>query len=130
MSENLIPGFSLVPNSLVEDQQTIPGFTKAEPEKVPVPRQSNFVKADEKKKKAAVEETAPAPTTAKEVEKKVKDGDSQLKVGGSESQEDKLKKADTQFDKDFKYFDKDNICLLYTSPSPRDPIGSRMPSSA
>ena len=22
------------------------------------------------------------------------------------------------------------ICLLYTSPSPRDPIGSRMPSSA
>ena len=23
-----------------------------------------------------------------------------------------------------------NICLLYTSPSPRDPIGSRMPSSA
>ena len=24
----------------------------------------------------------------------------------------------------------DRICLLYTSPSPRDPIGSRMPSSA
>ena len=24
----------------------------------------------------------------------------------------------------------DNFCLLYTSPSPRDPIGSRMPSSA
>ena len=24
----------------------------------------------------------------------------------------------------------DKICLLYTSPSPRDPIGSRMPSSA
>ena len=23
-----------------------------------------------------------------------------------------------------------NSCLLYTSPSPRDPIGSRMPSSA
>ena len=23
-----------------------------------------------------------------------------------------------------------DICLLYTSPSPRDPIGSRMPSSA
>ena len=23
-----------------------------------------------------------------------------------------------------------NTCLLYTSPSPRDPIGSRMPSSA
>ena len=22
------------------------------------------------------------------------------------------------------------VCLLYTSPSPRDPIGSRMPSSA
>ena len=26
--------------------------------------------------------------------------------------------------------DKVYICLLYTSPSPRDPIGSRMPSSA
>ena len=25
---------------------------------------------------------------------------------------------------------KDNICLLYTSPSPRDRIASRMPSSA
>ena len=24
----------------------------------------------------------------------------------------------------------DTSCLLYTSPSPRDPIGSRMPSSA
>ena len=24
----------------------------------------------------------------------------------------------------------DNICLLYTSPSPRDQRGSRMPSSA
>ena len=24
----------------------------------------------------------------------------------------------------------DTNCLLYTSPSPRDPIGSRMPSSA
>ena len=23
-----------------------------------------------------------------------------------------------------------NICLLYTSPSPRDPVSSRMPSSA
>ena len=23
-----------------------------------------------------------------------------------------------------------SVCLLYTSPSPRDPIGSRMPSSA
>ena len=26
--------------------------------------------------------------------------------------------------------DKNNICLLYTSPSPRDQRGSRMPSSA
>ena len=26
--------------------------------------------------------------------------------------------------------DSDNICLLYTSPSPRDPTKSRMPSSA
>ena len=25
---------------------------------------------------------------------------------------------------------KHTACLLYTSPSPRDPIGSRMPSSA
>ena len=27
-------------------------------------------------------------------------------------------------------FDGDNICLLYTSPSPRDGLLSRMPSSA
>ena len=26
--------------------------------------------------------------------------------------------------------DESLVCLLYTSPSPRDPIGSRMPSSA
>ena len=26
--------------------------------------------------------------------------------------------------------DHDNNCLLYTSPSPRDPVSSRMPSSA
>ena len=30
----------------------------------------------------------------------------------------------------FKFKDKQNICLLYTSPSPRDRYGSRMPSSA
>ena len=28
------------------------------------------------------------------------------------------------------FFDEDNDCLLYTSPSPRDISGSRMPSSA
>ena len=28
------------------------------------------------------------------------------------------------------FFDLSNDCLLYTSPSPRDGIGSRMPSSA
>ena len=27
-------------------------------------------------------------------------------------------------------FDEDYLCLLYTSPSPRDPKTSRMPSSA
>ena len=27
-------------------------------------------------------------------------------------------------------YDNFHVCLLYTSPSPRDPIGSRMPSSA
>ena len=30
----------------------------------------------------------------------------------------------------FDDFDKDNVCLLYTSPSPRDDWLSRMPSSA
>ena len=29
-----------------------------------------------------------------------------------------------------KYWNDDMICLLYTSPSPRDPSISRMPSSA
>ena len=28
------------------------------------------------------------------------------------------------------FIDRDNICLLYTSPSPRDRTRSRMPSSA
>ena len=28
------------------------------------------------------------------------------------------------------FFDKEKPCLLYTSPSPRDDISSRMPSSA
>ena len=28
------------------------------------------------------------------------------------------------------YFDEQNVCLLYTSPSPRDGLLSRMPSSA
>ena len=32
--------------------------------------------------------------------------------------------------KDFKKFDKHKPCLLYTSPSPRDQVVSRMPSSA
>ena len=32
--------------------------------------------------------------------------------------------------KDFKKFDKNKPCLLYTSPSPRDLSTSRMPSSA
>ena len=35
-------------------------------------------------------------------------------------------------DQDISHIDTANVygCLLYTSPSPRDPIGSRMPSSA
>ena len=32
--------------------------------------------------------------------------------------------------KDEKHYDKFDSCLLYTSPSPRDQRGSRMPSSA
>ena len=34
------------------------------------------------------------------------------------------------FDEIINIDDHSGICLLYTSPSPRDPIGSRMPSSA
>ena len=40
------------------------------------------------------------------------------------SQEDKEKKMENIIE------DKDRICLLYTSPSPRDRTRSRMPSSA
>ena len=36
-----------------------------------------------------------------------------------------LNKGHTKF-----FFDKGKYCLLYTSPSPRDQRGSRMPSSA
>ena len=32
--------------------------------------------------------------------------------------------------KNLQFFDLDNFCLLYTSPSPRDMRRSRMPSSA
>ena len=38
--------------------------------------------------------------------------------------------SDKQYAKEIEYALEHNICLLYTSPSPRDPIGSRMPSSA
>ena len=50
-----------------------------------------------------------------------------------------LRFASYQSSNSFQYFDKkgsvnasysDTICLLYTSPSPRDQRGSRMPSSA
>ena len=34
------------------------------------------------------------------------------------------------YETDFKKENQRNICLLYTSPSPRDQRGSRMPSSA
>ena len=42
------------------------------------------------------------------------------------------KSRETHLDgvKGFKKFNLIKGCLLYTSPSPRDPIGSRMPSSA
>ena len=42
-----------------------------------------------------------------------------IKVGQTVKQDEVLAEIET-----------DKVCLLYTSPSPRDPIGSRMPSSA
>ena len=43
----------------------------------------------------------------------------------------KLRKAQESAEKGRPYSDKmHNICLLYTSPSPRDYAASRMPSSA
>ena len=64
-------------------------------------------------------------------------------VGASSNPErDSFKVMKVLLDNGYKVFpvnpnEKDNIilgqscyCLLYTSPSPRDPIGSRMPSSA
>ena len=44
---------------------------------------------------------------------------------------DKIPKDDLQdFDVVFLVKELDSFCLLYTSPSPRDQRGSRMPSSA
>ena len=40
------------------------------------------------------------------------------------------KYGDLQEVREFELKDHNNNCLLYTSPSPRDGIGSRMPSSA
>ena len=42
----------------------------------------------------------------------------------------KRKPGQSKFTTQRKEDDKVNICLLYTSPSPRDPKTSRMPSSA
>ena len=61
---------------------------------------------DEKKNQAAVGENAPTTTTA------IKSGDYQSGGGGSVSQDEKLKTAQNQFDKDFKYFDKNNISKI------------------
>ena len=36
----------------------------------------------------------------------------------------------SQKDPSFSWLEEDKICLLYTSPSPRDRVLSRMPSSA
>ena len=42
-----------------------------------------------------------------------------------------LGKKDTEKKKEAqKIYEQINNCLLYTSPSPRDPVSSRMPSSA
>ena len=40
---------------------------------------------------------------------------------------EKLSELDREFEREFELI---TICLLYTSPSPRDQRGSRMPSSA
>ena len=97
MAENLIPGFSLVPESLVEkdkkEEVLIPGFSP--------------VKASGEVEKPKAVATGAAPVT---VEKKaVKNGDSPSEDSGSVSLEEEVKSNDSQFEKDFKYFDKGNI---------------------
>ena len=106
MDENLIPGFSLVPESLVEkDEQeniSIPGFSPIKPD------------GDVEKPKVVATKT-PAPAATKEDQ--AGSGDSQSEELGSDlSDQPEIKKADTQFQKDFKYFDLDNI---------RETIGSK-----
>ena len=54
----------------------------------------------------------------------------QLEELGQKKCWDLLKKCDPFSTKKINFADHIRTCLLYTSPSPRDPIGSRMPSSA
>ena len=44
--------------------------------------------------------------------------------------EDKLARTFAEMENQRRRFEKEKDCLLYTSPSPRDQRGSRMPSSA
>ena len=45
-------------------------------------------------------------------------------------QQDLLEEDEKELKKTIAKFEKDELCLLYTSPSPRDATLSRMPSSA
>ena len=97
MDENLIPGFSLVPESLVEKDEKeeilIPGFSP--------------VKASGEVEKPKAVATGAAPVT---VEKQaVENGDSPSVEAGSVSLEEEAKRNESQFEKDFKYFDRNNI---------------------
>ena len=59
--------------------------------------------------------------------KKMKEGAKKF-VGGDK--EDKRARVSKIMDEESSYGEKSKVCLLYTSPSPRDRQKSRMPSSA
>lgn len=89
MDENLIPGFSLVPESLVEKDKKedilIPGFSPIKPD------------GDVEKQKVVAKET-PAPAATKE--NQAGNGDSQLEKSGSDlSDQPEIKKLKINFKK-------------------------------
>ena len=87
---------------------------------------SNDTRLQENKKNATCEQPKPAENEPCERESVTHSSNKQ--IAATESETEKIKKCNkTQIEEDA---DTVKTCLLYTSPSPRDGLLSRMPSSA
>ena len=101
------------------------GLSEEEIEKMVKDAEAN--KEEDKKKRESVDTRNQADTLIHSTEKNLKEHGSKITDAEKKAIEDSsssLKEAS------FKLDDESSICLLYTSPSPRDLSTSRMPSSA